>query len=792
MASGGVYRLRCNLLGHSKDVRAVATTGQGLILTASRDTTAKLWAPAADGVAYEEKQIYVGHSSYVTSVCMIPGDSEHPEGLVATGSRDTTILIYSLNGGQPLHTLTGHSDTVSCLSWGNGLLVSGSWDHNGRVWIDWECKHDLKGHTGPLWSVVLVPNEEESAHQKSTSILTASADKTIKLWQDGKECKTYSGHKDCVRGLMVLSAKNFLSCSNDASVILWAITGEALSTYYGHTNFIYTISLLTEAGGFVTGGEDRTLRIWGSNGNCTQTIHMPAQSVWAVATLPNSDIVCGSSDGMCRVFTAAQERQADAEGQKEFEESVAKSTMAVGDLGGIKKSELPGKEILLAPGKRDGHTVMVRDGEKVHCYSWSSADQQWTAVGEVVGGAGGSQSTSGKVLYEGREYDFVFDVELDQGNRLKLPYNVCEDPYFAAQRFIHRHELPQEFLDQVATFIINNTKGMTLGGETSGHFADPFTGGARYQPASSASTNVVADPFTGSGRYIPGSPSVGISDASDPLTCASGSSSQGTMSPSPSHFFPQLIPLKFEACNSAGILSKLIESNSMLSPDKQLSQAVLEELVGAVSGAKESNPKLLAPLEVALQWPVEHIWPALDVLRLALQSDHMQNAWFTGERATVLVNHLTSLIRLYSLPTVQLLALRCLANMATHELGRQTLAKAWEEVTSATVEISPYPNKNMEIAAATVLLNYSVILGTTGNLEKQCKVLSGSGAIAMCSKDPEAKFRSLVALGTLLYHSAECRSLAGSLDLKSVAQSLSGVTSPSKVGECAGHILRLL
>ena len=52
--------------------------------------------------------------------------------------------------------------------------------------------------------------------------------------------------------------------------------------------------MVTQAGDFVTGGEDRTLRVWGPGGECVQTIHMPAQSVWAVAALPNSDIVCGS------------------------------------------------------------------------------------------------------------------------------------------------------------------------------------------------------------------------------------------------------------------------------------------------------------------------------------------------------------------------------------------------------------------------------------------------------------------------------------------------------------------
>ena len=42
-----------------------------------------------------------------------------------------------------------------------------------------------------------------------------SADKTIKMWKAGACQMTFTGHSDCVRGLAVLSALEFLSCSND-------------------------------------------------------------------------------------------------------------------------------------------------------------------------------------------------------------------------------------------------------------------------------------------------------------------------------------------------------------------------------------------------------------------------------------------------------------------------------------------------------------------------------------------------------------------------------------------------
>lgn len=59
----------------------------------------------------------------------------------------------------------------------------------------------------------------------------------------------HKGHEDCVRGLAILSETEFLSCANDASVRRWQISGECLEVYYGHTNYIYSISVFPESKG---------------------------------------------------------------------------------------------------------------------------------------------------------------------------------------------------------------------------------------------------------------------------------------------------------------------------------------------------------------------------------------------------------------------------------------------------------------------------------------------------------------------------------------------------------------
>jgi hypothetical protein len=51
--------------------------------------------------------------------------------------------------------------------------------------------------------------------------------------------------------------------------------------------------------------------------------------------------------------------------------------------------------------------------------------------------------------HNGKRWDFVFDVEMDEGNPRKLAVNRGENPYVAARRFLEQEELPPYFTEQV-------------------------------------------------------------------------------------------------------------------------------------------------------------------------------------------------------------------------------------------------------------------------------------------------------------------------------------------------------
>lgn len=443
------YKLRCELVGHSLDVRSVSSGAHGSLISGSRDKTVKLWTQ--EGLNYRESVTLKDHSNYVSAVCYLPADD-----WICSASNDATVQIYRAGELKPFIRLEGHASTVSCLSAGlePHSLITGSWDKTARIWritpLDNSISHtELTGHEAAVWSVTTLSGEK---------YVTGSADKSIFVWnREGQRVRVLKGHTDCVRSVIGLSDGSLVSAGNDAVIKLWNAMGECVKNLYGHDNYIYTMSLVAPQV-IVTGSEDSTLRLWdlAKGEQLGEALAVPAQSVWSVCALENGDIVAGSSDAVVRVFTRDAALAVDEETQRVFEANVATFRAEKSkDLGGVKVNDLPGPESLLVEGT-EGQTRIVREKDgRIMCYKWEAG--QWNLVGDVTGASGGDQQSSGKTLFEGREYDYVFSVDIEDGKpAIKLPYNKGEDPYMAAQRFIHKHDLPQAYLDQVAGFIIQN------------------------------------------------------------------------------------------------------------------------------------------------------------------------------------------------------------------------------------------------------------------------------------------------------------------------------------------------
>lgn len=423
-------------------------------------------------------------------MAFFPPNSEHPDGLVVSGGKDTIIEVKSprlSSTDNAERLLVGHAHNVCALdvSPDGKYLVSGGWDGQARVWNlnTWETEFTLGGHDGmAVWAVLSLDD---------TTVVTGCADKSIRVFDlrkaSGGEVLASSTiyTPDVVRALCRVpsshpSGADIASASNDGTIRLWKLNGQQVGELHGHESFVYSLSSLP-SGELVSSGEDRSVRVWRGS-ECIQTITHPAISVWSVAVnATNGDIVTGASDSIARVFTRSSERIADAQTIKEFEESVKASSIPQQQVGGINKEKLPGPEFLQnKSGTKEGQVQMIKeDNGNVTAHQWSMSQQQWVNVGTVVDAVG---STGKKVEYQGKPYDYVFDVDIEDGKPpLKLPYNLSENPYERATKFLNDNELPLSYLDNVAQFITRNTKGATLGQQQEGG-PDPYGTESRYRP----------------------------------------------------------------------------------------------------------------------------------------------------------------------------------------------------------------------------------------------------------------------------------------------------------------------
>jgi len=267
-----------------------------VLITGSRDHSIRIWdlSPPERGTQGQtEDRVWseaplLELNRHQGSVLCIQFDKT---GFMASGSSDTTILIWDLGWGaekitfpssrpptasitpdepmklgshvirrkpRPLKQLTGHTGGVLDLKVNERWIASCSKDStlalHSRQTL--ELLYTLSGHDGPVNSIGIQDDQ----------MVSASGDGRIILWdlrpKGGKKLRTLVGHE---KGLACVIFKNdvILSGSNDNKIKVWsASTGSCLRTLAGHKGLVRALAYQEEAPFFVSASYDRTVRIW--------------------------------------------------------------------------------------------------------------------------------------------------------------------------------------------------------------------------------------------------------------------------------------------------------------------------------------------------------------------------------------------------------------------------------------------------------------------------------------------------------------------------------------------------
>ncbi|RFU29603.1 hypothetical protein B7463_g6752, partial [Scytalidium lignicola] len=774
------FKLSASLVGHDDDVRAVAFPSSKAALSASRDGTVRLWKLLSPAPPVFDPTISSHSTAFVNALAYLPSTPEYPDGLIISGGKDALIDVRQpdkVPSDNAEALLIGHAHNICALDVdpAGKFIVSGSWDASGRIWRigKWECEAVLEGHEGSVWTVLAYDSE---------TIITGCADKLIRVFHiNGKLLRTIRGSQDVVRALCRVpkghpSGADFASAGNDGIIRLWTVSGQQVGELQGHENFIYSLVSLP-SGELVSSGEDRTVRIWKGH-ECIQTITHPAISVWGVAVCAETgDIISGASDRVARIFTRSLERVADTETIRQFEDSVKESSIPQQQLGEINKEKLPGPEFLTQKsGTKEGQVQMIRElNGSVTAHTWSATQRQWINVGTVVDAVG---SSGKKVDYGGKEYDYVFDVDIEDGKPpLKLPYNLSQNPYEAATKFIEDNKLPITYLDTVANFIVTNTQGATLG--------------QPQEPIQSA-----PDPWGTDARYRPG-------DASAPQP--------SSFAPPPT-VLPQEEYLTITVARYEPMQKKIEELNQKLisegHKDLSLNPSEISTLHSLrkhleASGATKTSQAVVGGLDLAVklvtQWPYGDRLPGLDLLRLL--SVAPETATYSGLDGANIIDVLIAGATESSTPAENniMMAVRAFANLFDTDEGRTLAVREFDKIQSVVSSAlsTGSTNRNLLVAATTLYVNYAVLFQSKStddaSFEYILAILDTLNQILGAQNDSEVVYRGLVALGTVLTLGEEVVSAAKEIyGVKSTVDKAIGKASDARIKRVGGEIKTLL
>lgn len=229
------------------------------------------------------------------------------EDIIAIAPSSSSFLIILFQNGKT-YQLYGHKNIPLTLAASNGLLLSGSKDTNAMIWSLEEKKllSTLIGHTEPVTAVAFVP--------KSDCVLTASSDKTLKLWRPTNEPEIRSAlssviaHEKEINSVAVsFDGKLVATGSQDKTAKLWKIENNILSSvrsFIGHKRGVSSVAFSPVERVLVSASSDKSVRIWSiDDGSCLSTFTEFSSPVFCTMFSFNGlQIITGESSGTIKVL----------------------------------------------------------------------------------------------------------------------------------------------------------------------------------------------------------------------------------------------------------------------------------------------------------------------------------------------------------------------------------------------------------------------------------------------------------------------------------------------------------
>ncbi len=219
------------------------------------------------------------------------------------------LRLFDTSEWKLLHSLGGHLDTVSCVSWNadGTKLLSASFDKTVRLWDVKEAKtlHSYTGHSDFVYAVTFGPD--------GSWYVTASKDRTGRVIDTatGKGLFTLSGSDQEVLAVAVHPATGQVLAAGLDPLVSWydPKTGERSRRAGGPGTATHEIALDPKGTLVAVAGGDGTIRTLDPKTAAQQKAMQGGSVVFAVAVDSGAKrIASGGADGTVKVWDTADAR----------------------------------------------------------------------------------------------------------------------------------------------------------------------------------------------------------------------------------------------------------------------------------------------------------------------------------------------------------------------------------------------------------------------------------------------------------------------------------------------------
>ncbi|CAD8123738.1 unnamed protein product [Paramecium sonneborni] len=181
---------------------------------------------------------------------------------IASGSKDNTIIIWSILKIEEINQLKGHTKQINDIKFKhqNTQLISCSSDQTIRIWNLQNNQEivRLQSHSSEVKQILLTSNEQ--------ILISYSSDSSIKLWDIGCHCvhSKFINYPDQTVNLLKFSSnEEYLAIALYNDIEIWSVINFIkINQLLGHSQKLTAIIFSNNDNQIISSSLDKTIRVW--------------------------------------------------------------------------------------------------------------------------------------------------------------------------------------------------------------------------------------------------------------------------------------------------------------------------------------------------------------------------------------------------------------------------------------------------------------------------------------------------------------------------------------------------